>query len=258
MNEKACEEIYPAYGKFNEQAVQLLKTLEGKKIKTIQSELHKIRIYVSDQQVNKKMKKLGCFSYDDGNFSVEEIANLFNYSAMRIYQFIYLEKDNLPYEKVNKKKYSINIDSFFRWLENNHSFNTQGYKIGSLPNEPEWLKERVKKDKEKRHIKSEQDKVIVANILTCRTQGMKNCEIEKRLNLSHKQFRKYVDKYILNDKEKIKQYKPIIKIAFTEKELEEMAALYHQGKKITHIAAMYSRDKNITGRKLKAYIASQK
>ena len=104
MNEKACEEIYPAYGKFNEQAIQLLKTLEGKKIKTIQSELHKIRIYVSDQQVNKKMRKLGFFSYDDGNFSVEEIANLFNYSAMRIYQFIYLEKDNLPYEKVNKKK----------------------------------------------------------------------------------------------------------------------------------------------------------
>lgn len=118
----------------------------------------------SKDAIRVKRSKLGLERFlDSGDYiTMHQLMQILGYSSSNTYSKVsWIEKRNFPirYKKVGIKKYKVvKIEEFWKWAEKNQSFlDFSRFKSLSLGPEPNWAKEKRKRDLEsKRQFKKNQ------------------------------------------------------------------------------------------------------
>ncbi len=148
--------------KWTHEEVEYLKESWGTvSVKTIAKNLNRP---ISSIENKAHMLSLGPTKDAAGNLTLSELARAVGVSPPTVKKWVekYGLRHSLKATRIKRKFYQINIEDFWTWLEQNQDkVHTHFFEKGILGKEPDWMKEKRKKDStvppKNKHWKSEED-----------------------------------------------------------------------------------------------------
>ncbi len=241
-NMRAGEIIYKSYNGFPKEVDELIKDRIGVvSISRIIIELKKMGYYRTERQIKTRISQLNLETVMVDRLTTKEVAEILGVTKRTVCAM--KERGAIgPWHKFYDL-YTITIKDFWKSMQENRV--SMANYTRDIIKEPEWVKERIEKDKERKKKLSEHDNMF-KRYVAYKKNGLSNKEIAKKLGITTDELRNIVYIRLKNNPNMKKEINLKSVIPVTEQEEREMQELSKQGEKVKDIAEIYSRNKHLT------------
>lgn len=169
---------------WTDEEIELLTKLYG--ICSYETLSKKLKRSKSSIENKRRDLKLGRLTEATEYINSNELARALKRSPCAIR--LWIEKRGLPATKrvlkLERKFYRISVNEFWKWAKDNNLMDWTKYEIGNLPNEPKWIKEKIKTATKK--TRRNWTKTEEALLIFYYNQGFKIREIAEKLDRTFK------------------------------------------------------------------------